>query len=172
MIPGPYLYRGAEFSKLAYPAPSCVRRKDMAMKKLIVSLVWSWSLLAGSTANAQLVDVGNGLVNHPAANMTWVADANLFATLASANPNLVSNIVAAWTDGDLPVGNGTNHTIVVADFNAAQGTMNLFGARAWLHYLNVNQFKGYSDWRYPEIGAYGGPGCGNPCTPDPVNFPV
>jgi hypothetical protein len=42
--------------------------------------------LLGSTSRAALVDVGNGLINHPAANLTWVADANLFLTMALPTP--------------------------------------------------------------------------------------
>ena len=136
--------------------------------RIIIPVV---ALLAGSKVNAALVDVGNGLINHPDANMTWSADADLFATMALSNPNLVTQIVAAWTGGDMPVGNGTDHTIVAGDFKVAEGTMNLFGARAWVNYLNVNNYKGYSDWRLPEIGPWGGPGCGG-CGPDPVLFPV
>jgi hypothetical protein len=127
---------------------------------------------ATNRAQAALFDVGNGLINHPAADMTWSADGDLFATMAAANPNLVTQIVAAWTNGEMPVGNGTNHTLAPADFNATNGTMNLFGARAWVNYLNVTNHKGYSDWRLPEIGGWGGPGCGTPCGPDPVLFPI
>jgi hypothetical protein len=108
-----------------------------------------------STSRAALVDVGNGLINHPAANLTWVADANLFLTMANADSTLVSKVVAAWTDGALPTlaGDGTTHIIVAADFNAATGKMNWYGARAWVNYLRVTHFKGYSDWRLPEVGT-------------------
>ena len=109
----------------------------------------------GSTSRAALVDVGNGLINHPAANLTWVADANLFQTMASTDGTLVTKVVTAWTDGPIPTlaGDGTNHTIVAADFNAASGKMNWYGARAWVNYLRVTHYKGYSDWRLPDVGA-------------------
>jgi len=112
-------------------------------------------VLLGSTSRAALVDVGNGLINHPAANLTWVADANLFRTMAAADADLVAKVVAAWTDGDIPTlaGDGTTHTIVAADFDAATGRMNWYGARAWVNYLNVTHYKGYSDWRLPEVGT-------------------
>ena len=109
--------------------------------------------LLASTSRAALVDVGNGLVNHPAANLTWVADANLFLTMATADAALVTKVVAAWTDGPIPAGDGTNHTVVPADFNAASGKMNWYGARAWANYLRTTHYKGYSDWRLPEIGT-------------------
>jgi len=112
-------------------------------------------VLLGSTSRAALVDVGNGLINHPAANLTWVADANLFRTMATADATLVAKVVAAWTDGDIPTlaGDGTTHTIVAADFDAATGRMNWYGARAWVNYLKVTHYKGYSDWRLPEVGT-------------------
>jgi hypothetical protein len=112
-------------------------------------------VLLASTSRAALVDVGNGLINHPAANLTWVADANLFLTMATADATLVTTVVAAWTDGPIPTlaGDGTTHTIVAADFNAATGKMNWYGARAWVNYLKVTHYKGYSDWRLPEVGT-------------------
>jgi len=112
-------------------------------------------VLLGSTSRAALVDVGNGLINHPAANLSWVADANLFRTMATADAGLVAKVVAAWTDGDIPTlaGDGTTHTIVAADFDAATGRMNWYGARAWVNYLKFTHYKGYSDWRLPEVGT-------------------
>jgi hypothetical protein len=112
-------------------------------------------MLLGSTSRAALVDVGNGLINHPAANLTWVADANLFRTMATADATLVTKVVTAWSDGDIPTlaGDGTAHTIVAADFDAATGRMNWYGARAWVNYLKVTHYKGYSDWRLPEVGT-------------------
>jgi hypothetical protein len=112
-------------------------------------------VLLASTSRAALVDVGNGLINHPAANLTWVADANLFRTMAAADATLVTQVVTAWTDGSIPTlaGDGTTHTIVAADFDATTGRMNWYGARAWVNYLKVTHYKGYSDWRLPEVGT-------------------
>ncbi len=113
--------------------------------------------LLASASHAALVNVGNGLINHPAANLTWVADANLFRTMATSNANLVTDVVAAWTNGPIPTlaGGGAVHTVVAADFDAATGRMNWYGARAWVNYLNVTHYKGYSDWRLPEVGTAG-----------------
>ncbi len=112
-------------------------------------------MLLASTSRAALVDVGNGLINHPAANLTWVADANLFVTMAAADSTLVTKVVTAWTNGPIPTlaGDGSTHTVVAADFNATTGKMNWYGARAWVNYLRVIHYKGYSDWRLPEVGA-------------------
>ncbi|HKE96028.1 MAG TPA: hypothetical protein VKB34_17095 [Povalibacter sp.] len=108
-----------------------------------------------STSRAALVDVGNGLINHPAANLTWVADANLFLTMATADNTLVSKIVLAWTDGPIPTlaGDGTTHIIAATDFDATTGKMNWYGARAWVNFLKITHYKGYSDWRLPEVGT-------------------
>ena len=110
-------------------------------------------VLLASASRAALVDVGNGLINHPAANLTWIADANLFQTMAAADADLATKVVAAWTDGPIPTLDGGIHTIVAADFNAATGKMNWYGARAWVNFLRVTHYKGYSDWRLPELGA-------------------
>jgi len=112
-------------------------------------------VLLASTSRAALVDVGNGLINHPDANLTWVADANLFLTMATTDANLVTEVVSDWTDGPIPTlaGDGSTHTIVAADFDAATGRMNWYGARAWINYLKVTHYKGYSDWRLPEVGT-------------------
>jgi hypothetical protein len=112
-------------------------------------------VLLASTSRAALVDVGNGLINHPAANLTWVADANLFRTMAAADTTLVTQIVTAWTDGAIPTlaGDGSTHAILGTDFDAATGKMNWYGARAWVNYLKVIHYKGYSDWRLPKVGT-------------------
>jgi hypothetical protein len=111
--------------------------------------------LLASTSRAALVDVGNGLINHPAANLTWVSDANLFLTMSTADPTLVAKVVTAWTDGPIPTlaGDGSTHTIIATDLDPATGKMNWYGARAWVNYLNVTHYKGYSDWRLPEVGT-------------------
>ncbi len=111
--------------------------------------------LLASTSRAALVDVGNGLINHPAANLTWTADANLFLTMATADSTLVGKIVIAWTDGSIPTlaGDGSTHAIVADDFDATTGRMNWYGARAWINYLNATHYLGYSDWRLPDVGT-------------------
>src|SRR5437868_607090 len=46
------------------------------------------ALLSGTAvADAALTPVGNGLIDDPDANMTWVADANLFQTQAAQSGN-------------------------------------------------------------------------------------
>src|SRR3954468_12817595 len=77
--------------------------------------------LLASTSHATVFDVGNGLINHPDANLTWVADANLLKTMAAADATLVAQVVAVWTDGPIPTlaGDGTAHTVAATDFDAA-----------------------------------------------------
>jgi hypothetical protein len=142
------------------------------MRKLVSGLIVS-CLFAGGVAHAQLADTGNGLINHPAANMTWEADGNLFKTMAAANPNLVDDIITTWGSLPLPFDH-TLHAVAVnstpADFYPAQGTMTYWGAIAWIHYLNVTHHKGYSDWRLANIGGPVAPGaCGGACYPGNVN---
>jgi hypothetical protein len=109
------------------------------------------SIVAG-TARAELTPTGNGLVNHVDANLTWVADANLFVTQAAANPDLVADIVRLryltmpdpyrgarpWEDA-----------LDAGEFSTATGAMTHHAAVAWINYLNLTNYKGYSDWRIP-----------------------
>ena len=72
-------------------------------------------VLLASTSRAALVDVGNGLINHPAANLTWVADANLYRTMAIADADLATKVVAAWTDGPIPTLAGDGSTFEIEE---------------------------------------------------------
>jgi hypothetical protein len=142
------------------------------MRNVVSSLIVSF-LFASGLAHAQLSDTGNGLINHPAADMTWEADGNLFKTMAAANPNLVDDIISTWGNLPLPFDH-TLHAVAVnstpADFYPASGQMTYWGAIAWIHYLNVTHHKGYSDWRLPNIGGPQAPGsCGGACYPGDVN---
>jgi hypothetical protein len=142
------------------------------MKSLLSSLIACCAFATG-VAHAQLSDAGNGLINHPAANMTWEADGGLFRTMAAANPNLANEIVAAWGNMPLPFG----HVLRAEPFNSepqdfypVEGQMTYWGAIAWIHYLNVTHHKGYSDWRLPDIGPIRSPGsCGGACYPGDIN---
>src|SRR4051812_46939777 len=55
------------------------------------------TLAASVVAHAALVDLGNGLINDPDDNLSWVGDANLFHTQATLDANLVATIVSDWT---------------------------------------------------------------------------
>ena len=107
------------------------------------------------TAKADLVDNGNGLIYDTAQNITWTQDANLLATMEANDPNLVNEIIAA-SNGviyDTPnvFDNGT-YTLSAADF-AGGGTVDWWGAQAFIGYLNSINYDGSSQWALPNTPA-------------------
>ncbi len=112
-------------------------------------------LLSATSSHASLVvPTGNSLVvNDTDLDVAWTQDANLFRTQAAADPNLVTsmiNITPSVVDGL-----GT-HTMVADDFNSSTGTMNWWGANAWVNYLNSISYAGETDWRLPVISPVNG----------------
>lgn len=112
-------------------------------------------LLSATSSHASLlVPAGNPLVvNDTDLDVAWTQDANLFRTQTAANPNLVTsiiNVTPSVTDGL-----GT-HTMVAGDFNTGTGTMNWWGAKAWVNYLNSISYAGETDWRLPIISPVNG----------------
>ena len=113
-------------------------------------------------AHAALTDLGNGLINAPAANLTRVADGNRFQTMSNSTPNLVANVIAAGPS-QFHVGTVT-YTLSAADFSTTTGAMTGFGAVAFVNYLNVTNYKGYADWRLQNLGTVQNFGaCGGNC---------
>lgn len=121
----------------------------------------AFALLSGPmVANASLIAADGGLlVDDPEANLTWVADANLVATQAAASGNSEAFIQTIINDSggvihdtpnayDTPAGSGV-YNLSAGDLNVRTGAMSWFGAQAWVHYLNVTKYQGYSDWRLP-----------------------
>jgi Protein of unknown function (DUF1566) len=148
-----------------------------------VNTITKWlvavALLSGPVvANAALIAVDGGLlVNDPDANLTWVSDANLMATQVDASGNAAAFVETIIIDsgGTITSAQGT-HTLSINDFvttnglNTSKGQMTWYGAQAWVHYLNVTNYQGYSNWRLPRtvdnnssIIGFGG-GSGNPTT--------
>ena len=121
-----------------------------------ISLSFAAAVFVSATAAhaSLIVPAGNGLVvNDTDLNIAWTQDANLFRTQAAANPNLVTsiiNVTPSVTDG---LG---AHTMVAADFNTGTGTINWWGATAWVNYLNSISYAGESDWRLPTISPVNG----------------
>jgi hypothetical protein len=97
----------------------------MKLRTLAVSLA-----VAGlaSTAQAALIDRGNGLIYDSVLNVTWLQNANLAAT---------QNFGITGRDAD-------NIPLIDTD-----GSMSLDTARDWLTLLNAANYKGYSDWKLP-----------------------
>jgi hypothetical protein len=148
-------------------------RRFNTVTKCLTALV----LLLGTVeANAALVAVPGGqLVNDTDHTITWTADANLFQTQATASGDraaFVATIIKDW--GGPFVRNGYSYTLSAADFDTSGGAMTWFGATAWINYLNVTNYQGYSDWRLPNIGDAGSrPGvCGGACYPSNSGDPI
>jgi hypothetical protein len=124
----------------------------------------AFALLSGALAvQAQLVSVNGGaLVNDPSDKLTWLRDANFFATQAAESGNpaaFVQTIISTsgGAIGDLPnvfdnPPNSGRHTLTASDFyhdGVLDGHLTWFGAKAWVNYLNVTDYQGYSNWRLP-----------------------
>ena len=132
-------------------------------------------LLAGPlVANAGLVPVNGGqLVNDTDHNITWTADGNLFLTQATQSGDAAAFVATIISDWGMPFvsssnyNNGASYSLTAADFDTNGGGMTWFGVVAWINYLNVTNYQGYSDWRFPNIGPAGTiPGiCGGACYP-------
>jgi hypothetical protein len=131
--------------------------------------ITSWKLAVaagllslGGLARAGLIRyTANGvdLVYDDDRNVTWVADANLFATQYSADNNVVNQIIAA-------VPSIGSHTVAAGDFTTSTGQMSWWGALAWAQWLGSIDYGGANDWRLPSaLNADGsGPCSGSNCS--------
>ena len=66
----------------------------MKQQKTLLTLALLASAVVNGTAQASLVARGTDMVYDDVNNITWASDANLFATQAASNSNLVSEIIA------------------------------------------------------------------------------
>ncbi len=106
--------------------------------------------LFSSSAEAALINAGNGLINQSGVyTLTWLADANSFKTFADSNAGLVAEIKTAVPIVSDASSRGGKHTVVDSDFDPETGDLNYFGAKAWVAYLNSISYKGYQDWQLP-----------------------
>ena len=88
------------------------------------------TLSMASSANAALIDRGNGMVYDSDQNLTWLQDSNYAATSGYAAANAVDNGVFAYDN-------------ILAD-----GSMGWDAATTWAANLN---YGGYDDWRLPTV---------------------
>ena len=128
--------------------------------KLLTTAVLAFGISAG--AQASLVARTGGMVYDDVNNITWLADANLFQTLAVGNGNLVNDIIAA-NNGviyDTPntldtVSNSGIYNLTTADFDTSTGTMTWWGAQAWANNLTLG---GVTGWTLPttefQLGGF------------------
>lgn len=91
-------------------------------------------------------DLGNGLVNDTAQDITWLQDANMVKTLCDASDSLWQN----WPEPNPAVTNNTGRTKV--QICNAGGTLNWHEAEAWVAHMRANSYLGYADWRLPSTG--------------------
>jgi hypothetical protein len=117
-------------------------------------------LIAGTSANAQLSAFDNGsLVEDSANNLIWNADGGLFQVMLDlsvqsfqGDPEGFVTLIINASDGhiDLPQPNGIviKRALSSADFNL-DGTMDWYGAQAFINYLNSINWQGYNTWRLP-----------------------
>lgn len=134
--------------------------------------------LVGIDAEAGLISTDGGLgVYDTVNNVTWTSNANLMATQAasySGGPAAFVAAVIADSGGvihDIPnvydSSPGT-YKLSASDFSTSFGTMDWWGAQAWVHYLNVIDYGGSSHWALPttvDSGAsvgYPNGAAGNP----------
>jgi hypothetical protein len=132
--------------------------------KVITKWLTAQVLLLGAlAANAQLVQVNGGaLLNDPSDKLTWLRDANFFATQAaeSGNPAEFVQAIISTSGGVIDdlrnnfdnAANSGRHTLTASDFyheGLLDGRLTWFGAQAWVNYLNVTDYEGYSNWRLP-----------------------
>ncbi len=85
--------------------------------------------LLGFSASSQavLIDLGNGLVNDTAQNITWLKDTNVFRTLCEADNPIATEFIPP---------NGFN--------TSCYGAMKWENAEAWVARLNAHNYLGYN----------------------------
>ena len=148
------------------------------MKSITASLLAIALLSCPLMSHAALIAVDGGrLVDDPDANLIWVSDANLIATQLNSSGNAAAFVQAIINaSGGMIISAEGTHTLTADDFvmadgsNTKKGQMTWYGAQAWVHYLNITNYQGYSDWRLPStidsnssIIGFGGGG-GDPTT--------
>jgi len=114
---------------------------------LTAGLLLSLNAFAAQAASLSVNGFTTGLVYDSASNITWTADANLLASLESADsglPAAIINDIGSITDS-LGV-----HTLTTNDFSGG-GAVTWWGAEAYVAYLNFVGYKGQTDWFLPSI---------------------
>ncbi|MCX7084134.1 MAG: hypothetical protein NTY69_01195 [Methylococcales bacterium] len=121
------------------------------MNNKIVSISLTLSIFFSASTQATLLNRGNGLIYDDVKDITWAADANLFQTQASSNPNLVADIINANSgvindtpnELDTVAGSGV-YSLTTADFDVTKGSMSWWGAMAWVKSLALGGIGGWS----------------------------
>lgn len=127
-------------------------------KPLAVGLVFGLTIVNAEAALTPYTSAGQSLVYSSVSDVTWTGDANLLGTLEASNPNLVNTIISTIGSVidtpnfyDTPRNSGY-HTLTNADFGR-DGTVNWFGAQAFVGYLNSINYGGSTQWALPSAGS-------------------
>ena len=128
--------------------------EDRVNHKTKVAALLAVGLLGTNLAQASLMADGPGLVYDNVANVTWSSNGNLFATMYATDHNLINQIITAVPTVsdtsnilDTPSYSG-KYNLSTADFNSS-GTMDWWGAMAWVKYLDSTNYLGHSTWMLP-----------------------
>lgn len=111
------------------------------MKSRFLGLAISLAMAATQSADAELIDRGNGMIYDSVQDITWLQDANYAKTEFASNPNRINEIIAT-------VRTVSGHVLAPGDFNPTNGRMSWWGALAWADQL---VFGGFDDWRLPDM---------------------
>jgi hypothetical protein len=114
----------------------------MNHQKNLMAIALIASFTMAGTAQAALSTNGNGLIYDNVSNITFTSDANLFKTQLTSVASLVNTIISDTAT----VG---AHAVAATDFDINSGTMNWWGAQAWIGYLNKTTYHGYNTWSLP-----------------------
>jgi hypothetical protein len=120
-------------------------------------------ILSAASAHAALIAVDEGkIVDNTVNNTMWIADGDLFATLATASGDpaaFVQTVIKASggviydtpNDSDTPAYSG-KYSLTAEDlpYGSGLGLMDWYGAKAFIIYLNSIKYLGYADWRLPR----------------------
>ncbi len=130
-------------------------------RNVLTKLIGVGAVLLAVNANASLVSTDGGLgVYDTTNNVTWTSNANLFATQAasySGGADAFVSAVIADSGGVIhdtpnvfdPTG---TYTLSASDFVTSgtyDGTMDYWGARAWVNYLDATNYGGSNQWALP-----------------------
>jgi hypothetical protein len=126
---------------------------------LMTALAGAAASLVATNAHAQLVSTDGGLgVYDTTYNVTWTSNANLMATQAASYSGGAAAFVSAVIAGSGGVIHDTpgapydptgTYTLSASDFNTSTGTMDWWGAQAWVQYLDATNYGGSNQWAQP-----------------------